>query len=194
MKSPGHPQPFLEISELTHEWSSLKVILPPSRTYQGHNRSFTRLLEIMATEDQSKLATQITTTINLVSPFRPSFSWISSGLMGNEDNFLDGIRELGIPINEDPNSGNATGASIVPSSMSGKNQSRADARTAYLDPALERPNLHLITGYSVTRVLHGNGGATSSNSTHDPRDSGLRVTGVEVSVNVCFRYQPPPVC
>ncbi|KAI1775350.1 GMC oxidoreductase [Hypoxylon cercidicola] len=98
-------------------------------------------------------------------------------------NFLDGIRELGIPVNEDINSGNATGASMIPSSMSAENQSRADARTAYLDPVLERQNLHLITGYTVTRILHDNGGAIFPNSTHIPGASGLSVTGVEFAAN-----------
>ncbi|KAK6957369.1 hypothetical protein Daesc_000153 [Daldinia eschscholtzii] len=83
-------------------------------------------------------------------------------------NFLSGIQKLGIPANEDPNNGNATGACIVPSSMTAKNQSRSDARTAYLDPVLERPNLHLITGHAVARILYGKGGKNSSSSTYIP--------------------------
>ncbi|KAI1142092.1 GMC oxidoreductase [Hypoxylon sp. FL0543] len=98
-------------------------------------------------------------------------------------NFLEGIQELGIPANEDCNSGNATGATIAPSSMATKNQSRSDARTAYVDGVLERNNLHLITGYTVTRVLHGNGSTASSNSTHTPGGTGLNITGVEFAVN-----------
>ncbi|KAI0387458.1 putative GMC oxidoreductase [Hypomontagnella monticulosa] len=91
-------------------------------------------------------------------------------------NFFEGTRELGIPANADINSGDATGASIIPSSMTAKNQSRADARTAYLDPILSRPNLHIVTGYSVTRVLH-------DNTTAIPTNSSLRVTGVEFAAN-----------
>ncbi|KAJ8123736.1 hypothetical protein ONZ43_g380 [Nemania bipapillata] len=45
-------------------------------------------------------------------------------------NFLDGVQALGIPLNEDLNSGYATGASLVPSSVTAENQSRADARAA----------------------------------------------------------------
>ncbi|KAI6081602.1 putative GMC oxidoreductase [Hypoxylon rubiginosum] len=99
------------------------------------------------------------------------------------DNFLDGIHELGIPINEDINSGNATGAAIIPSSMLDMNQSRADARTAYLDPVIERPNLHLVTGYAVTRVLHNGDDEIFPNSTHVPGASGLDITGVEFAAN-----------
>ncbi|OTA99288.1 putative GMC oxidoreductase [Hypoxylon sp. CI-4A] len=87
--------------------------------------------------------------------------------------FIDGLEELGIPTNQDPNGGNVTGGSIVPSSMSAQNQSRFDARTAYLDPTLQRTNLHLVTGYSVTRILH-----TNSTST-DPNQANLNITGVE---------------
>lgn len=97
-------------------------------------------------------------------------------------NFLDGIQELGIPVNEDPNSGNATGVGIIPSSMTARNQSRSDARTAYLDPVVNRTNLHIVTGYTVTRLLHDKG-ATFPNSTHIPGASGLTMTGVEVSLS-----------
>ncbi|KAI1209556.1 GMC oxidoreductase [Annulohypoxylon truncatum] len=98
-------------------------------------------------------------------------------------NFLDGIQELGIPVNEDPNGGSATGASIIASSMVAGNQSRSDARIAYLDPVLDRPNLHLVTGHTVTRVLHDNGGATFLNSTYIPGATGLNIIGVEFAAN-----------
>ncbi|KAI8946178.1 GMC oxidoreductase-domain-containing protein [Xylaria longipes] len=73
-------------------------------------------------------------------------------------NFLAGIQQLGIPLNEDLNSGYATGANLVPASVSAENQSRADARTAYLDPVFSRPNLELLTGHTVTRILNENSG------------------------------------
>lgn len=66
--------------------------------------------------------------------------------------------------------------------MTADNQSRSDARIAYLDPVLDRPNLHLVTGYTVTRVLHDSGGATFFNSTYNPAGDGLGIIGVEV----CF--------
>ncbi|KAI0828422.1 GMC oxidoreductase [Hypoxylon sp. FL0890] len=97
-------------------------------------------------------------------------------------NFLDGIQELGIPVNEDCNSGNATGATIAPSSMTTKNRSRSDARTAYLDRVLERKNLHLVTGYTVTRLLYDDDG-TASNSTYVPGGTGLNILGIEFAVN-----------
>ncbi|KAI1100681.1 putative GMC oxidoreductase [Jackrogersella minutella] len=95
-------------------------------------------------------------------------------------NFLKGIQDLGIPINEDPNSGNATGATVIPSSMMANNQSRSDARTAYFDPVLERLNLHFLTNYTVTRILHNDNSATFLNSTYIHGAPSLDITGIEV--------------
>jgi choline dehydrogenase len=92
------------------------------------------------------------------------------------ENFLDGVHELGIPYNNEPNHGVATGASVIPSSLSAENQSRSDARTAYLDPVVSRPNLHVLTNYTVTRI-----DAPFQNSTYIPGISGTLVRGVEVS-------------
>lgn len=68
-------------------------------------------------------------------------------------NFLDGMTELGLPIAAEPNDGTCVGAMINPSSMSAQNQSRCDSRTAYLDPVIDRPNLHVATEQMVTQVL-----------------------------------------
>jgi choline dehydrogenase-like flavoprotein len=68
-------------------------------------------------------------------------------------NFLDGMAEMGLPITAEPNDGTCVGAMINPSSMNAQNQSRCDSRTAYLDPVLDRPNLHVATEQMVARVL-----------------------------------------
>ena len=70
---------------------------------------------------------------------------------------------LGMSFFYDNNAGVATGAGVIPSSMTVINQSRADATAAYLQPARQRRNLHILPGSRVTRLLH---------------DS--RITGVEV--------------
>ncbi|KAI0597458.1 hypothetical protein F4775DRAFT_584375 [Biscogniauxia sp. FL1348] len=91
-------------------------------------------------------------------------------------NFMDGIQELGIPTNPDFNSGYATGVNIIPSSMTTGNQSRSDARSAYLDPALPRTNLELLTGHTVTRILH-----SGRNTTLQAPD--ILISGVEFAAN-----------
>lgn len=63
------------------------------------------------------------------------------------------MAELGLPIVSEPNDGTCVGAMISPSSMSAQNQSRCDSRTAYLDPVIDRPNLHVATEQMVTQVL-----------------------------------------
>ncbi|KAI0970549.1 GMC oxidoreductase-domain-containing protein [Xylaria arbuscula] len=101
-------------------------------------------------------------------------------------NFLDGIQELGIPLNQDLNSGYATGADLVSGSILTLNQSRADARTAYLDPVLWRPNLELLTGHTVTRILNrGVGNRTLPGLSQRPgNESGkVMVTGAELAAN-----------
>ncbi|KAK4174371.1 putative GMC oxidoreductase [Triangularia setosa] len=70
-------------------------------------------------------------------------------------NFLEGISELGIPLLPDINAGVSAGASVAPATIDDRNQSRADSRRAYLDSVLSRPNLHLATQQTVTRVLFG---------------------------------------
>ncbi|KAK3319359.1 hypothetical protein B0H66DRAFT_624076 [Apodospora peruviana] len=86
----------------------------------------------------------------------PRFLYIS--------NFLQGVSELGVPLLNDPNAGVMAGAMIVPSTMSVQSQSRADSRTAYLDGAISRPNLHLASEQTVTRILIGaNGSAPGIN-------------------------------
>jgi choline dehydrogenase-like flavoprotein len=62
------------------------------------------------------------------------------------------MASLGLPLLDDPNKGAGVGASFAPSSMHAQNQSRSDARTAYWD-TIDRPNLHLATEQTVTRIL-----------------------------------------
>ncbi|KAI1881318.1 hypothetical protein JX265_000144 [Neoarthrinium moseri] len=97
------------------------------------------------------------------------------------EKFLDGLQQLGMPFNEDPNQGYVTGASVIPSSMSADNQSRSDARTAYLDPANSRPNLHLLTQTTATRILHSD--APFRNSSFIPTMKGTSIGGVEFAEN-----------
>ncbi|KAI0520804.1 GMC oxidoreductase-domain-containing protein [Xylaria bambusicola] len=101
-------------------------------------------------------------------------------------NFLNGVQELGIPLNADLNSGYATGADFVSGSIFKLNQSRADARTAYLDPVISRPNLELLTGYTVTKILNGVvGNQTSRNLARGlgTKWGEVTVAGVEIAVN-----------
>ncbi|KAK5624926.1 hypothetical protein RRF57_000642 [Xylaria bambusicola] len=96
------------------------------------------------------------------------------------------FKSLVPPLNADLNSGYATGAGFVSGSILELNQSRADARTAYLDPVTSRPNLELLTGYTVTHILNGVvGNHTSQELARRPgiKSGKVTVTGVEIAVN-----------
>lgn len=60
---------------------------------------------------------------------------------------------MGVSVLSEANSGSGDGAFFAPSSMNAKNQSRSDGRVAYLDGAIDRPNLHIATEQMVTRIL-----------------------------------------
>lgn len=79
-------------------------------------------------------------------------------------NLFDALSELGVPTAYDPNAGNNAGASFLPTDINPVNQSRCDARVAYYDPYVDRPNLWVMTGQTVTRLLFG-GVAGNVNST-----------------------------
>lgn len=70
------------------------------------------------------------------------------------------------------------GVFVAPSSISASNQSRSDARVAYLDTALERSNLHVASGQMVTQILLAQDGNTTSSASGSQLQ---RAVGVEVS-------------
>ncbi|KAK0712144.1 GMC oxidoreductase-domain-containing protein [Apiosordaria backusii] len=96
-------------------------------------------------------------------------------------NFLEGVSELGIPILHDINAGISAGASIAPATINDRNQSRADSRRAYLDSVLNRPNLHLATQQTVTRILFGAEVVDESSSL--PVKGLKRIYGVEFATS-----------
>jgi hypothetical protein len=109
-------------------------------------------------------------------------------------NFLDGMLEMGLPIAADPNDGTCVGAMINPSSMNAQNQSRCDSRTAYLDPVIDRPNLHVATEQMVSQVLLEELGNPDSSQQRLQKAIGVEVCHLQV---LYFCYQcpssaPPP--
>lgn len=92
------------------------------------------------------------------------------------------MEELGIPIVSEPNNGAIYGAFIAPSSMAAENQSRSDSRVAYLDKAVNRPNLHIATEQMVTRILLEEDAEPISTSNGTGFSSFQVATGVEVRI------------
>ncbi|CAG8979985.1 hypothetical protein HYALB_00005158 [Hymenoscyphus albidus] len=87
---------------------------------------------------------------------------------------LKGLEEMGIPILTDPNNGTASGAMLIPNSISPDNQTRSDARLGYFDGFIDsRPNFHVATGKHVYRLLMDK----TNSATRSP--DGLLIKGVE---------------
>ncbi|MGM0536617.1 MAG: GMC family oxidoreductase [Pseudomonadota bacterium] len=79
--------------------------------------------------------------------------------------YLQAARELGYPLNEDFNGASIEGAGIYEANI--RNGQRDSSNTAYLKPALSRPNLDLKRVCQVERVL---------------LDDNRRATGIEYRV------------
>lgn len=71
-------------------------------------------------------------------------------------NFFQALEEVDIPIISDPNAGGEAGGYYLPSSMHPTNQTRSDARRAYMDPFIWRPNFHVLYNSQVTQILFQN--------------------------------------
>ncbi|KAI9780262.1 MAG: hypothetical protein M1839_006822 [Geoglossum umbratile] len=95
-------------------------------------------------------------------------------------NFFKALELLGVPTALDSGDGTSGGACFIPTGLHPENQTRSDARRAYYDPYLGRPNLNVFTGQHVTRVLleGANGGRNTS-----PSSGGLKAIGVEFTAN-----------
>ena len=65
--------------------------------------------------------------------------------------FVSAAMEIGMPLMEDYNLGNAEGVSYVQRTLSG--MKRVSAATAYLKPVRNRKNLHIITSAHVTGLV-----------------------------------------
>ncbi|KAK6221729.1 GMC oxidoreductase [Colletotrichum tabaci] len=66
---------------------------------------------------------------------------------------IDAVKELGITIAKDQANGSPIGGYFCPHNQDPKTATRSSAREAYYDGFTERPNLHLLTGRQVTRVV-----------------------------------------
>lgn len=76
---------------------------------------------------------------------------------------------LGVPTAFDPSKGITPGGSFLPSTIHPINQSGSDARRAYYDPYIYRPNFHVATSHQATRIV-----------TEVGADGNVTITGVEV--------------
>ena len=81
--------------------------------------------------------------------------------------FLDAAVAAGMPLTDDFNGIRQTGASLY--QLTQKKGRRASAATAFLKPALRRPNLTVRTGAMVQRILVEHGRAVGVEVAHEGR-------------------------
>jgi choline dehydrogenase len=74
------------------------------------------------------------------------------------DAYIDAAEEIGIPRNDDFNGARQEGAGYF--QLTARNGRRCSAAVGYLNPAKRRPNLRIVTGALVRRVVIENGRAT----------------------------------
>ncbi|KAI0141132.1 hypothetical protein F4776DRAFT_550199 [Hypoxylon sp. NC0597] len=67
--------------------------------------------------------------------------------------WVDTLTRLGFPPSGDPFSGDMTGGYINAMSVDPSSRTRSDSATAYYEPAKSRPNLHVITGALVDKIV-----------------------------------------
>lgn len=68
---------------------------------------------------------------------------------------------LGLDLANDTSGGTNVGVTLPPISISATNQSRCDARAAYLDSAIDRTNLHIAPEQRVTQLILNQGDGSS---------------------------------
>lgn len=78
-----------------------------------------------------------------------------------------GQQQLHMPVNHDPYGGNNSGPFLSLSSINPSNWTRSFARTGYLDPIQQRPNLHVLTAHQATKIVF-------DHSSKTPRATGVQ--------------------
>jgi pyridoxine 4-oxidase len=85
--------------------------------------------------------------------------------------YLAAWESLGVPRIPDHNGGEMLGA--TPNSLTIRDGRRVTVADVYLDPVLDRPNLTLLTGVTVHRLVIANGRVTGVEITRDGHDETL---------------------
>ncbi|RPD54853.1 GMC oxidoreductase [Lentinus tigrinus ALCF2SS1-7] len=90
------------------------------------------------------------TSVGTSGPVPVSFARTVSGI---EPVLQKALESLGVPINDDGTGGNLSGTFKSMSTIDGRTGMRSTAASGYLIPALSRPNLAVLTGAYVRRLV-----------------------------------------
>ncbi|CAO1633866.1 unnamed protein product [Jaminaea pallidilutea] len=102
-------------------------------------------------------------------------------------NWIPALESLGLYRNDQPLTGNNTGASVQPSNINYRNSTRSYSATAYYVPNSARSNLAVLTNARVDKI-------NWSNDNHGKRDSNKKASGVTFtyggkSYTVCVKKE-----
>ncbi|KAG5651441.1 hypothetical protein H0H81_008645 [Sphagnurus paluster] len=67
------------------------------------------------------------------------------------------LEAMGLPPLKEPNGGRTLGSLVGPSWINPSNWTRSYSKAAYLDPAISRPNLHVLVNAMATRLIFADG-------------------------------------
>lgn len=84
-------------------------------------------------------------------PIQASFTSVTDDPLGRAWN--NTFRELGFGVTQDPYNGHGVGAWSTPASIDPATGTRSYAASAYLAPVRGRPNLHVVTGATASRII-----------------------------------------
>lgn len=91
------------------------------------------------------------------------------------DAYIDAAEEIGIPRNDDFNGAAQEGAGYF--QLTARNGRRCSAAVGYLNPAKRRPNLRIVTGALVHRILVEGGRASGVELSADGATQRVRAAG-----------------
>ncbi len=96
-------------------------------------------------------------------------------------NWTNTLANVGIPTNDDPNSGEGWGGFIAASAINPTNWTRSYSRSAYIDPLPPRANLAILSNSTVTRVIFS---SDSGNLTANSVEYASSKDAARMTVNV----------
>ncbi|SNX86469.1 related to Glucose oxidase [Melanopsichium pennsylvanicum] len=121
-------------------WDSMLSAMKKSETFTPPNQATTSMISVPY--DASSHGTE--------GPLHVSYP---QRTYPQVEAFLRSTNNVGIPQSSNPDAGDSWGAFLATSNINPINSTRSFSRTAYLDPITYRPNLDVLTGHLVTKVL-----------------------------------------
>ncbi|KAF7515937.1 hypothetical protein G7054_g14359 [Neopestalotiopsis clavispora] len=123
-------------------WSNVEPYFRKSHTLNPPDEALAKHLDIDWIDEATRGSN---------GPIQATFTGFTEDPLGRAWNTT--FRQLGFGVTQDPYSGRGIGAWSTPASIDPLTKTRSYAASAYLAPVRDRPNLHVVTGATVCRIL-----------------------------------------